>query len=114
MQQIKAQYADPDVAAQEEYDKLWFKIITHPKDRERMAQQQVEEKHIRREMGDAAFELARIPHVASTGYLMHELSIIDRIDAMIDRRLKRLLLVRGVKSISASVSEAPPKRITSS
>lgn len=114
MLQIEAQYADPDVAAEREYHELSFKLMQHPKSRERTAQRQAEEEKIRREMGDAAFELARISYVATTGYLMHELSIIDRIDAMIDRCLKRLLLVRGVKSISASVSEAPPKRITSS
>ena len=114
MLQIKAQLADPDVSAEEDYRELWGKVYQHPKFREHTAQQQAEEKHIRREMGDAPFELARISHVTTTGYLMHELSIIDRIDAMIDRCLKRLLLVRGIKSISASVSEAPPKRITSS
>jgi hypothetical protein len=26
MQQIEAQYADPDVAAEQEYDELWFKL----------------------------------------------------------------------------------------
>jgi hypothetical protein len=114
MQQIKAQYADPDVAAEEEYDELWIKLIGHPKHREHTAQRQAEEEKIRREMGDAAFELARISHVATTGYLMHELSIIDRIDAMIDRCLKRLLLVRGVKSISPSLSKPTPKQIPSS
>ena len=114
MQQIEAQYADPDVAAEEEYDELWFKVIAHPKHREHTARQEAEEKHIRREMGDAAFELARIPRVATTGYLMHELSIIERIDAMIDRCLKRLLLVRGVKSISPSLSKPTPKQIPSS
>lgn len=113
MQQIKAQYADPDVAAEEEYRELLIKLIEHPKDRERMAQRQDEENQIRREMGDAAFELARMSHVATTGYLMHELSIIDRIDAMIDRCLKRLLLVRGIKSISPSISEVT-KQISSS
>ena len=114
MQQIKAQYADPDIAAEESYDNLWFEIMRHPKFRERRAQEQAEQEKIRREMGDAAFGLTRISHVTTTGYLMHELSIIDRIDAMIDRCLKRLLLVRGIKSISRSVSEVAPKRITSS
>lgn len=113
MQRIEAQYADPDLSAEEEYDELWIKLMAHPKHREHRAQQQVEEKQIRREMGDAAFELARISHVATTGYLMHELSIVDRIDAMIDRCLKRLLLVRGIKSISPSISEAT-KQISSS
>ncbi|HTE75606.1 MAG TPA: hypothetical protein VK653_02565 [Xanthobacteraceae bacterium] len=114
MQQIKTQYADPDVAAEEGYRELWGKLMQHPKFRERTAQREVEEKQIRREMGDAPFELARISHVTTTGYLMHELSIIDRIDAMIDRCLKRLLLVRGVKSISPSLSKPTPKQIPSS
>jgi hypothetical protein len=113
MQRIEAQSGDPDLAAEEEYHELVIKLIRHPKSREREARQQVEEEQIRREMGDAAFELERIPNVATTGYLMHELSIIDRIDAMIDRCLKRLLLVRGIKSISPSVSEAT-KQISSS
>ena len=31
MQQIEAQYADPDVSAEEEYDELWIKLWLHPK-----------------------------------------------------------------------------------
>jgi hypothetical protein len=112
--QINAQYADADVAAEEEWHELLFKLMRHPKERERCARQQIEEDQIRREMGDVAFELARMPHVATTGYLMHELSIIDRIDAMIDRCLKRLLLARGVKSLSSSLSKPTPKQIPSS
>ncbi len=113
MEQIKAQYADPDIAAQEEYDELWLKVMQHSKFRERTAQQQADQEKIQQEMGDTAFELARMSQVGTTGYLMHELSLIDRMDAMIDRCLKRLLLVRGIKSISQSVSEATPKLITS-
>ncbi len=114
IEQIKAQYADPDVAAEEEYNDLWDKVMTHPKFRERTAQRQADEQRTRQEMGHAAFELARMSHIATTGYLLHELSIIDRIDGMIDRCLKRLLLVRGVKSISPSLSKAAPKQIASS
>ena len=39
--------------------------------------------------------------------LFEELGVIDRIDSSIDRCLKRLLLVRGVKSIAPSSSIAP-------
>src|SRR5262245_14737870 len=60
MQQIKAKYADPDVSAEEEYTALWHKVIQHPKFREHSEQEQADEEKIRREMGDAAFELARI------------------------------------------------------
>jgi hypothetical protein len=43
--------------------------------------------------------------------LLEELSVVDRVDGMIDRCLKRLLMVRGVKSMSPSVSETlPPRR----
>ena len=48
--------------------------------------------------------------------LLEEWSVIDRLDGMIDRCLKRLLMVRGVKSMSPSVSEAsspPRKRLNS-
>jgi hypothetical protein len=34
--------------------------------------------------------------------LVKELELIDRLDSLIDRALKRLLMIRGVKSISAS------------
>jgi hypothetical protein len=114
IEQIKAQHADADAEAEREYVDLMIKLMQHPKERERYAQAQIEQDQVRREMGAVAFELARMPHVATTGYLMHELSIIDRIDGMIDRCLKRLLLVRGVKSISPSLSKATPKQIASS
>jgi hypothetical protein len=48
-------------------------------------------------------------------HLLEELSVVDRLDGMIDRCLKRLLMVRGVKSMSPAVSEAsspPRKRIS--
>ena len=38
----------------------------------------------------------------TTDYLFNELEVIDRLDALIDRCIKRLLMVRGVKSITPS------------
>jgi hypothetical protein len=49
-------------------------------------------------------ELVRIRDVATTGYLQQEISIIERLDGMIDRCLKRLLFVRGLKSLSTPSS----------
>ena len=39
--------------------------------------------------------------------LMRELEVEERLDAMIDRQLKRLLLLRGIKSLPASSSTPP-------
>jgi hypothetical protein len=54
----------------------------------------------------AALDLVQIGEVATTDYLERELSLAERLDAMIDKYIKRLLLVRGVKSISPSVPAA--------
>jgi hypothetical protein len=51
------------------------------------------------ELGGTAWKLIEINEVATTAHLLHELSVVDRIDGMIDRCLKRLLFVRGLKSI---------------
>jgi hypothetical protein len=53
------------------------------------------------------FELAKLGEITTVDYLQNELSLIDRLDGMIDRCVKRLLLVRGFKSLSPS----EPKRI---
>jgi len=47
-----------------------------------------------------ALELVEAGDVATTDYLLSELSIAERLDSMIDRSLKRLLFVRGIKSVS--------------
>ena len=39
--------------------------------------------------------------------LLDELSLVDRLDSMIDRCLKRLLMVRGVKSLCVSPEALP-------
>ena len=59
------------------------------------------------------YDLAKLGDVATIDYLQNELSLIDRLDGMIDRCIKRLLLVRGLKSISpsASTTGAGTKRI---
>jgi hypothetical protein len=71
------------------------------------AAQQAAEERAREELGEA-WELAEMGDVATTGHLEHELSILDRLDGMIDRCLKRLLFVRGLKSISSSSATAAP------
>ena len=52
------------------------------------------------------FQLVEIGGLATLDRLAQELTIVERLDAMIDRCLKRLLLCRGTKSL------APPLQIT--
>jgi hypothetical protein len=67
----------------------------------------VEQLH--EQMNDQDFELAEIADDLTTANLQNELALIDRLDAMIDRAIKRLLMVRGIKSLGVS-SEAVPSR----
>src|ERR1700691_1708697 len=64
----------------------------------------------RKELGDT-YELAEIGEIATVDCLMKDLDVQDRLDAMIDKCVKRLLFVRGLKSISIASSPAPPKRL---
>jgi hypothetical protein len=54
-----------------------------------------------------ALELVEIRDVATTDYLLSELAIAERLDSMIDRYLKRLLFVRGLKSLPSPSSADP-------
>jgi hypothetical protein len=55
-------------------------------------------------------ELTEIGDIATTDYLLKELDLIERINGMIDRCVKRLLMIRGAKSLSASTSRDIPSR----
>jgi len=61
-----------------------------------------------REGTRTAVELVEGYHVAVLARLMKELDVEERLDAMIDRLLKRLLFVRGLKSITSSEVMALP------
>jgi hypothetical protein len=63
------------------------------------------DEQARTELG-AAIELVEIGEVATIDYLEKELSIIERLDAMIGRCYKSLLYVRGIKSMSSSSSSS--------
>ena len=65
----------------------------------------------RKELGDA-YGLVEIGEIASVDRLMKDLQVQDRLDAMIDRCLKRLLFLRGLKSISSVSTSAPRERLT--
>jgi hypothetical protein len=57
------------------------------------------------------FEFIEIGGIATTDRLTKEIDVQDRLDAMIDKCLKRLLFVRGLKSISPASHAAQPTPI---
>src|ERR1700733_5136879 len=74
------------------------------------AARQAAEEQTRKELGEA-WE-SEMGEAATTDHLLVELSVVDRLEGMIDRCLKRLLFVRGLKSISSSSSttSSPPRK----
>jgi hypothetical protein len=95
----------------------WYGI-TEEKEIRRKAMLAEREKAIRaaddiarNELGDL-YELAKMADTVTVACLMEDLAVEERLDAAIDKCLKRLLSVKGLKSISASSSSAPPNRIT--
>jgi hypothetical protein len=64
----------------------------------------------RAELG-SALELVELDEVGTTDYLQQELDLHDRLDGMIDRVLKRLLFVRGLKSLSSTHTPRSQPRI---
>src|SRR5262249_43309676 len=64
----------------------------------------------KKELGEN-YELVEIGAAATFDSLTKELEIQERLDAAINRWLKQLLMVRGVKSVTAA-PPSPAKRIT--
>ena len=60
----------------------------------------------REELGET-LQLVEMGNDATVERFFEELSVVDRIDSMIDRCIKRLLMVRGVKSMSVSPRRKP-------
>ena len=82
----------------------------NPTPEELRAAEKRAEKKIRSELG-ATLELLEIGGVATLEYLEKRLAILERLDGMIMRAYKKLLFVRGIKSLSpssAAPSSQPP------
>src|SRR5262249_10549629 len=77
---------------------------------EREAAVQTADRQARKELG-AVSELAEIGQTATGDGLLRELGAEVRSDAMIDKCLKRLLFLRGLKRLSGGSSSAPPQPI---
>ena len=72
-------------------------------------QSRAAEDQARKELGET-YELIEIGRAATFDGLTKELDIEERLDAAINRCLKQLLMVRGVKSVTAA-PPSPAKRI---
>ena len=64
------------------------------------------EAKAREELGEL-YRLVEMGEEATVDCLMKDLAVQERLDAMIDKCLKRLLLVKGLKSMSLGPSSAP-------
>jgi hypothetical protein len=71
------------------------------------------EAQAREELGDT-YELANMGHVATVDQMLKDLSVEERLDAVIDKCLKRLLFLRGIKSLALTQSASPPPAQASS
>src|SRR5262249_37611321 len=99
----------------EETAKAWETAratVPPPTDRELLLEQRRRETEddIRKELG-ASYELVAIGKAGTFEGLAEDLDLLERIDGMIDKCLKRLLHVRGLKAISAPSSFGPQPRI---
>ena len=70
------------------------------------------EHEARKELGEN-YKLVEVGEIATFDCLMKDLEVEERLDAMINKRLKGLLFVRGLKSLSGR-STAPQQRIAGS
>jgi hypothetical protein len=77
---------------------------------ERKAAYETADREARKQLGDT-YELAEMGNEATTYRLFQDLEVEERLNAMIDKCLKRLLFVRGLKSLPTACSSAPPQTI---
>ena len=70
-----------------------------------------DEQTARKELGDA-YELVAAGEIVTRSRLEKELKLEADLDAHIDRCLKRLLHVRGIKSLSTAPAPAPLRQLS--
>lgn len=68
------------------------------------------ENKVREELGEL-YSLVEMGDEATLKGLLRSLAILERLDSMIDKCLKRLLFVRGLKSVSTASSSPPRERL---
>jgi hypothetical protein len=86
----------------------WPTLMHQPETRSPEELRELREKadeRARSELGQA-LELVEAGEVVTTEHLLDELSVVERLDSMIDRCIMRLLRVRGLKSLASPSSAA--------
>lgn len=68
------------------------------------------ESKARDELGEL-YGLVEMGEDATLDCLIKELAVQERLDAMLDKCVRRLLFVRGLKSMSLASTSAPPERL---
>jgi hypothetical protein len=76
-----------------------------------ITEKQAADEQARQEFEDI-YELIDIGDSATLDGLMKELEVADRLQGMINRYLKQLLMVRGVKSLSSAAASGSTPPIT--
>jgi hypothetical protein len=71
---------------------------------------QAAEDQARKELGKS-YQLVAIGETATVDCLMRESEVEERLDARIDKHLKRLLFLRGLKSLPRGPSSTPPNSL---
>jgi hypothetical protein len=66
-------------------------------------------EQVRKELGDNALALVEMDEEVTLDHLLKILSIEEKLDALIDKDIKRLLMVRGAKSLLSPSSTTPSK-----
>ena len=69
------------------------------------------ESKAREELGEA-YSLVEMGEAATVAGLMRDLAVLERLDAMIDKYLKRLLFLKGLESLTIASPSSPPPRLT--
>jgi hypothetical protein len=67
------------------------------------------QKQARSELGDWYWDEFRDDEFGTIERLMKDLELAERLDAIVDKCLKRLLMVRGVKSVVLAPPSEPPQ-----
>lgn len=98
----------PEIGEKSVANKNFFRQVSQ-ENMEIIAEKTRAHARVLEKLGDT-YELVEIDAATFDG-LKKELDIKERLDAAIARRLKQLLLVRGVKSISAAPPSASPKHV---
>jgi len=80
--------------------------MKNPSTERREIAMEAAEDQARKDLG-ASYELVEIGETATMDRLLQDLAVVERLDAMIDKCLKRLLFLRGLKSLRPGSSSPP-------